>query len=102
VTAYAICAPRPPGYVIPPFGESVPIGELPNGSNSPVIASVTFPGDTSLLSAGAALGSDAPGHVALQAASPAGGVEGTPALAAENTPTDTSWGFMVASAICAS
>jgi hypothetical protein len=102
VTAYAICAPPPSGYVVPPFGKSVPLGALPTGSDAQVIADVRCPEGKQVLSAGAALGKDAPGSVSLQGMYPSGGFIGSQALAAENTPTDVTWGFMVASSICAS
>ena len=97
VTAYAICADPPPGYVIPPFGQS-----LGSDSESWKIAGSTCPAGKYAHSAGAALNNLAPANVSLQAVFPAGGGRSSQAIAVENTPTTEDWDYIVASVVCAS
>lgn len=102
VAAYAICGVTPSGFVIPPFARSTPIGELPNDSNSQVIADRRCPDGKSLLGPGGAVSTDAPPQVSIQGIFPTAGGKGAQAIAVENTPTPVRWGFAVASASCAS
>lgn len=99
VTAYAICAVAPSGFVIPPFARSTPLGELPNDSNSEVLADTTCPDGKALIGAGGAVSRDAPGNVSLTVISPRS--DGAQAIAVENASTPVKWGFAVVSASCA-
>lgn len=101
VTAHAICVVPPVGFSVPPFAYSTPLGELPNDSNSQVIASITCPGGRSLLGSGGGLALDAPPNVSLQGIFPTAGGKGAQAIAVENTPTAVKWGRALVSSSCA-
>lgn len=95
VTAFAVCAPPPPGYETR-FGESVA-----RASETFKNALATCPAGKTLLSSGAAATDVAPGNIALTRIRP-DLPNAVRAQAVEATPTTASWDFIVAHAICAS
>ena len=95
--AFAICATPPSGHqVVTGMSEQT-------GSETFKFAQAGCPGHQQVLSAGAAITDVAPGHVSLQLVFPSP-FEDQPhrffATAAENTPTDDDWDFIIARGIC--
>jgi hypothetical protein len=105
VTAYAVCAPKPPGYTVQ-FGESVTRASETEKLATASCAEV----GRRLYSSGAAVTNTAPGHVSLQRILPVSGVEGPESLgsgiteftrALANSPYAEDWDFIVATSVCA-
>ena len=95
--AFAICATPPSGHqVVTGMSEQT-------GSETFKFAQAGCPGHQQVLSAGAAITDVAPGHVSLQLVFPST-FDDQPhrffATAAENTPTNDSWDFIIARGIC--
>jgi hypothetical protein len=95
VTAYAVCAPPPPGYEVV-FGRSSAAQ-----SESLKYAVAACPAGKQLHSSGAAITDVAPGHVSLKSVFPNLAQGHALGVAVENTATNLNWDFIVASAVCA-
>jgi len=93
VVSYAVCVQPPAGY------EVVYASSDERLSETNKVATALCPGTKRVHGAGGAITKVAPGNVSLQAVVPIG--ERVQAIAVENTPTDESWDFIVAQAICA-
>jgi hypothetical protein len=102
VTAYAVCAPKPPGYAVQ-FAESF---QTASETEKRAFANCGELGKR-LYSSGAAVSNVAPGHVSLQGITPhmstfpGDYAQWTTALAVENSRYDEPWDFIVATSICA-
>ena len=95
VVAYAMCAPRPPGYEIVVSGSSA------NPTDSRKASTGTCPAGKRAYGAGAATNPSAAGGIGLQEVIPQPNLAGAQARAVMTEPVTVDWGPLEAIAICA-